>query len=358
MKFNENEWQRYQRHIQLPNFGQAGQSKLKEAKVLIVGAGGLGCPASQYLAAAGVGNITLVDGDEISRSNLQRQILFGEDDIGKYKAEIIASKLSNNNPNIEITPVLELLSTSNAESLINNSDIVIDCTDNFASRYLINDTCVNSKKPWIYASVVQYSGQIALFTPETACFRCIFPEAPNDDFDCNSAGVLSTLPGVMALYQANEALKYLAGLETPLKNQLMLIEGLGLETRKIQLKKNSSCLCDQGHIDIDQNQYQFRCTTTENSTWELDRNKFQEKKQLENAVLVDVRSTDEHTGYNLGGENIPYDNDFLENFSLRYPNKEQIYLLYCQSGKRSTKATEELIDNNYLNVYSLRKGLE
>ena len=171
------EWLRYQRHLQLPQFSAAGQLALKAAHVLIVGMGGLGCPVAQYLAAAGVGKLTLVDADTVSLSNLQRQILYSCEDVGIKKVVAARQRLTALNDAIAIEAVIQQLSLQNAPALIQQCDLVVDCSDNFATRYLINDLCIAKQKPWIYGSVLGFAGQLALFVPGGACFRCLFPEA-------------------------------------------------------------------------------------------------------------------------------------------------------------------------------------
>ena len=220
--FSADEWLRYTRHIQLPQIGASGQSRLKHSRVLIVGAGGLGSPLALYLAAAGIGNITIVDGDTVEVTNLQRQILFSTNDIGQSKAAIAKAKLHALNPHIHVNAIEQHLSVDNVDGLIGESDLVVDCTDNFATRFLINDRCVQFKKPWVFASIFQFSGQCSLFTPQSACFRCLFPEPPKDAPDCNAAGVVGVLPGLLGTIEANEAIKYLAGIETTLENQLLI----------------------------------------------------------------------------------------------------------------------------------------
>ena len=187
--FSSHEWLRYTRHLQLPNFGVAGQSKLKASHVLVVGAGGLGSPVCLYLAAAGVGHITIVDGDHVDITNLQRQIIFTTADIGQSKSVCAKDRLLSLNPEINVNAIEDHLSVDNASTLIGAVDLVLDCTDNFSTRYLINDTCVALKKPWVFASIYQFSGQCALFTPNSACFRCLFPEAPQNIDDCNKINV-------------------------------------------------------------------------------------------------------------------------------------------------------------------------
>ena len=236
--FTASEWLRYTRHIQLPQLGAEGQARLKQSHVLIVGCGGLGSPVSLYLAAAGVGHITLIDGDTVDITNLQRQILFGTEQVGENKAESGKQRLQDLNPDIDVSTVTSHLTPENAEDLITAADLVIDCTDNFSVRYLINDLCVENKKPWLFAAIHQFKGQCALFLPEEACFRCLFPEVSADVEDCNTAGVLGVLPGILGTFQATEAIQYLAGLPTPLKNNLLLVDALDFNFQKIKIIKD------------------------------------------------------------------------------------------------------------------------
>lgn len=358
MIFNDQEWQRYQRHVQLGKFGAEGQKRLKQSHVLIVGVGGLGCPAAQYLGAAGVGRITLVDADEISRTNLQRQVLFADGQVGESKAAVAKARLLANNPHIQVEAVESHLTLDNAEALIAAVDLVVDCTDNFATRYLVNDMCHNLGKPWVYASVVQFSGQVALFAPGSACFRCLFPETPQGVADCNSAGVLGTLPGLLAMLQANEAIKFLAGLATPLENTLMLVEGLSMDFRKIKLKRNAQCVCSHSQIAIADHtaDYEFICETTEGNDLDISATEFEQLRQEEHRLL-DVRSSSEHEGFNLGGDNLPLSDNFASDYAEYLSNKQVTYLLYCQSGLRSRKAAEQLRAAGYAQVHSLKNGL-
>ena len=244
---------------------------------------------------------------------------------------------------------------------MSEADLVLDCTDNFATRYLINDVCINHAKPWVYASVIQMSGQAALFTPESACFRCIFPEPPENIADCNSAGVLSSMPGILGLLQANEALKYMLGMPTPLCNSLMLFEGLTLDARKIKLKKNDQCLCHSKSINLLDNvkDYQFECAVDNVESFELNVDAFQKYIHRDSTVLVDVRSKTEHQGFNIGGKHIPLDDVSLLHFS----DPSKTYLFYCQSGVRSKKAILKInaelkqLNQPNLQCFSLQGGL-
>jgi len=356
--FNEQEWQRYQRHVQLGSLGAAGQTRLKDSRVLIVGVGGLGCPAAQYLGAAGVGHITLVDGDCVDRANLQRQILFADADVGELKAEVGAARLRANNPHIEVATVCEHLSPDNAQALIAAADLVLDCTDNFATRYLINDVSLLTGTPWLFASVVQLSGQIALFTPDSACFRCLFPEAPEGVADCNSAGVLGPMPGLLGMLQAVETVKFLAGLATSLENTLLLVEGLSMDFRRIALRKNTGCRCGTAiTIDAASPDYQFACAADDASPFSLDADAFRAKMNEPQVVLIDVRGPEEHTCFNIGGSNVVFSDDFAAACGIPQDNAECTVLLYCQSGIRSEKAANALQAAGVEKVFSLRGGL-
>lgn len=351
-QFNANEWLRYTRHIQLPQIGVSGQDRLKRAKVLIIGAGGLGSPVALYLAAAGVGQITLMDGDKVDLSNLQRQVLFATEDINQPKAKCAQQRLLELNGEINVSAVTTDLREDNAAEYIGDADLVMDCTDNFASRYLINDTCVSLKKPWIFASIYQFSGQCALFTPNSACFRCLFPEAPEEVLDCNDAGVLGVLPGILGTHQANEAIKYLTGLPCPLENHLLLIEALNLDYKKIRLQKNQGCVCS-GQKAPEKQSYQRLCSSDGRSEMEITAAGFNQERENDHVITLDVRSNEERQAFNIGGKHIP-----LDDLAGRYAelNPKEKVLCYCQTGKRSRKAVEILLEQGYQSL-SLQGGL-
>lgn len=361
MVFSANEWLRYTRHLQLPQFGIAGQQKLKNAKVLIVGAGGLGSPVSLYLAAAGVGQLDLIDGDIVDLTNLQRQIVFTEDQVGQFKAECAKQRLLALNSDIQVNAITEHLTVNNANVLIDKVDLVLDCTDNFATRYLINDVCVRLLKPWIFASIYQFSGQCTLFTPDTACFRCLFPEPPKEAADCNNAGVLGILPGLLGTLQANEAIKYLAGLGSTLANQLLIIEAMGVDTSKITLAKNPECpVCSVKKYTIDSRQYQMTCETSPQAD-EISAKLFSDllpsllsdDNSGKNFILIDVRTKAERRAFHLGGQHIALDQ--LQEQIYMLPKNKQI-LCYCQTGIRSRAAVKQLLQLNYA-AKSLQGGI-
>ena len=344
---------RYQRHLQLEGFGESAQKTLQESHVCIVGLGGLGCPASLYLAAAGVGRITLIDGDTVSLSNLQRQVLFCEEDLERNKADVAAEQLKARNADIEVTALASFLTVGLAQDVFPNVDIVLDCTDNFHTRYLINDLCHHHKTPWIYASVLGFAGQMALFTPGECCFRCLFPELAETP-DCNQAGVLGAVPGNLGTLQALEAIKYLAGINAGADAVLLSFDGLSLTTRQVSLGVSPGCsLCNGSKRYTDfMNDYKNPADT--GAVNELPAEELIAFIASESPVLVDVRSVDDHQSGNLGGLNIP-----LEQLAGRLgeiEHEHRVVLVYCQGGKRSRTAALLLQEHGVTAVLSLAGG--
>lgn len=347
-EFTAQEYLRYTRHIQLPQVGAEGQLKLKKSQVVIVGCGGLGAPVSLYLAAAGVGNITLVDGDNIELTNLQRQITFTENDIGNNKALVTQQKLNALNSDITVNAIDENLSASNANAIFSNADIILDCSDNFTARYIINDSCKQLQKPWVYASVFQFSGQCAVFTPSGACFRCLFPEAPTQADNCNTGGVLGVLPGLLGTIQATEAIKYLLGFSDTLANKLLLAESLEMQFQTIALTQSNHCACCK------QEQVESIANPPVNSpasdtSPSITGSQFIQYQNDESYILIDVRSIAERNAFNLEGIHIPHDKITSQHKQL---NKNKTIIVYCQSGIRSAEACKQLIALGYkaLNV--------
>jgi sulfur-carrier protein adenylyltransferase/sulfurtransferase len=361
--FNKQEWLRYTRHIQLSKFGSQGQLKLKKSHVVIVGAGGLGCPAALYMAAAGVGRISIVDGDIVDLTNLQRQIAYTIEDVGQEKAVCLAQRVSAMNDQISVVPIVQNLSLENAQDILADADIVLDCTDNFATRYLINDTCYKHQVPWVMASIGQYNGQTTLFSQNTGCFRCLFPKYPQGVQDCNSSGVLGVLPGQLALLQATEALKYLVGLATPLEGQLLLVDALEVSQQKFKLAASESCsLCGlvddkSPHIDALQAFYQMEACELEPSLLEVDADSFNAMRA--SAQVIDVRSEQERESFHIGGEHIEL-GQILEGAFV--PSMHQTVVFYCQSGMRSLKAAQYLVEKyqetEQIKIVSLEGGLK
>jgi molybdopterin/thiamine biosynthesis adenylyltransferase/rhodanese-related sulfurtransferase len=226
----------YQRHVSLPEIGLAGQEKLKQGSVLVIGSGGLGCPALQYLAAAGVGRIGVVDFDVVEASNLQRQTLFGYEDLGRHKAEAAAERLNDLNPHVEITSFLERFSVENALSLLEDYDVVLDGSDNFPTRYLVNDACVMAGKPLSFGSIFKFEGQVSVFNfDDGPTYRCLFPECPNpkDVPNCAEIGVFGALPGIIGSMQAVEVIKILTGVGEPLSGKLLVFDALSMRSQLI-----------------------------------------------------------------------------------------------------------------------------
>lgn len=358
--FSSQEHLRYTRHLQLPNIGIIGQTKLKNAHALIVGCGGLGAPVSLYLAAAGVGNITLVDGDAVELSNLQRQITYSENDIGKNKAQRTRQRLQSINSDIHISAIDQALTPNNAEALIKAADLVVDCTDNFSTRYLINDLCKLNSIPWIYASIYQFSGQCALFTPAESCFRCLFPSPPQDAPDCNAAGVLGVLPGLLGTLQATEALKILAGMPSAISNTLLLVETNDMQFQKIALQKSEHCSCCNNKdydkktlFDQSCTDYIMQCASQELYAHSISAVTFSQWCEREDTLLIDVRDKNERDAFHLGGEHISLDQIDISSTDIM---ENKTVILYCQSGARSQQACRLLRKKN-INALSVEGGI-
>ena len=359
--FTAREWQRYQRQIQLGGFGAEGQVKLKRAKIVIVGMGGLGVPAALYLAGAGVGSIEMIDADTVSRSNLHRQVLYTEADIGKPKVLAAKASLSSRNPEVTFVARNEALNKINAESIFASADLILDCSDNFAARYLINDTCLKLKKPWVFASIAQYAGQLALLTPKTACFRCLYPQSPTNVMDCNSAGVLGVLPGFIGLMQATEALKYLTGLSGSAAGELMLAEPLNQHIRHIRLSPDPTCICQgSGVPEVAPAQESIVCSSATAETVEISISDYE--RDATSRILIDIRTDSERRAFNIGGAHIPFHAEDVTHFVREFEKcvtteKTADCILYCQSGVRSKKAVELLREQGFSEIKSLAGGL-
>lgn len=358
-------YERYQRQIILKEFGEAGQQKLLQSKVLVIGAGGLGCPALQYLAAAGVGCIGIVDDDIVSLSNLHRQPLYSTFDIGFSKAAKAKQHLTQLNPEIELIAYNKRLTTQNALTIVEKFDIVIDGTDNFASRYLINDACVLLNKPLIYGAVSQFEGQVAVFnyqhtngdTPVN--YRDLFPTSPKDGeiLNCAEAGVLGVLPGIIGTMQANETIKLITGIGKPLINALLTYNALNNRILEISLsaKATTRSLIPNTKAAFEAMNYEWLCSTG-NTKFEIDIATFKQLKNNPHVTIIDVRELNEQplpTGFDY--IKIP-----LSIFKEKVPSIEnETIILFCQSGKRSLQAAEWLFDTfgESKKIVSLKGGI-
>lgn len=349
---------RYLRHLNLPNFSEAEQQKLQEAKVLVVGAGGLGAPLLQYLTAAGVGTIGIVDFDRVEESNLHRQILFGEGDLGKLKVEVAISKLKAQNPLVTFVSHPVKLTLKNALEIIKQYDVVADGTDNFSTRYLVNDACVILKKTNVYASIFRYEGQVSVFNfqgnQENPNYRDLHPNPPSPGTvpNCAEAGVLGVLPGVIGAMQANEVIKVITGIGESLVGKLFVFDALTIQSRKIGFEKDQSQKPISTLID-----YEEFCGLTSPNSQEISKEDLKKWKSAEYPfLLVDVRTEKEHNTHNIGGVNIPFD-QLEKNLKLFEGGTEVV--LYCHSGFRSGKALE-ILKEKFPNqkFYNLKGGIE
>ena len=245
MTLSPDQIERYKRHILLPELGGQGQQKLLNARVLVVGAGGLGCPILQYLAAAGVGTIGICDDDEVALSNLQRQTLFTTADIGRHKVDVAIDRLAAINPEIDLVACKARITDENVTTLIRDYDLVVEGIDNFAGRYALNSACLKSSKPLISAAIGKFDGQVAVFTPwsdETApCYRCLVPETPDEFVDCELEGVLGAVPATVGGLAAMEVIKQITGLGDSLAGHLLIYSGLSGETRRVRLSRDPAC---------------------------------------------------------------------------------------------------------------------
>ncbi len=359
---DKNLYERYHRQIILPEFGEVGQQKLLKAKVLVIGAGGLGCPALQYLTAAGIGTIGIVDDDVVSLNNLHRQILYSVNDIGLSKAERASNVLQQLNPEIKIIAYNERLENKNAIILLEEFDIIIDGTDNFSTRYMINDACVLLNKPLVYGAISQFEGQVSVFRNEKADdvnYRDIFPDPPKDGevLNCAEAGVLGILPGIIGTMMANETIKLIAGIGEPLIDQLLTYNALSNETYKLILsaRKETRSLIPKDENEFLKTDYIWLCSSPLSKA-EINTDVFNNLIEKGNVDVIDVRELHE----------LPEANEFpnikiplaqlSENTSVI---RADTVIAFCQSGKRSLQAAKILsgIFGDSKKVYSLHGGI-
>lgn len=353
MTFSSEEELRYNRHFAVNKVGVAGQHKLKKTAVLCIGAGGIGSPALLYLAAAGIGTLGIIDNDTVSLSNLQRQVLFSTEEQGQLKTACAANRLTALNPEITINTHPSRLNLDNAESLISAYDIILDGTDNYASRYLINDVCHTLKKPLVAASIFQFSGQLSLFNvPNGPCYRCLYPESPTPSLspNCSEAGVLGVTPGILGTLAALEVIKVRLQLGDTLAGKLAIFDGLKQSLKHYAFSVSKDCPLCSGKAHYRDLHPQNLITTL--SQTELPPFIEQEKQQL---LLIDVRTEAEHQHFHLpGSQCLPLDQLTQQANSLP---KDKKLLLYCAKGTRSQQAAEWLQNQGYQQLYVLEGGL-
>lgn len=356
-------YERYGRQMLLPQLGENGQQALLRAKVLVIGAGGLGCPALQYLAAAGIGTIGIVDDDDVALHNLHRQILYSAEDVGISKVVVAAVALQKLNPAIVVVPYNERLTTMNALRLIEQYDIVMDGTDNFSTRYLINDACVLMKKPLVYGAIAQFEGQVAVFNAQnknekrTVNYRDLFPEPPaaGEVLSCAEAGVIGVLPGIIGTMQATEVIKLITGIGEPLINRLFTYNALNNQSYTIHLQAREQTV-SQMPFDADEfatMDYDWFCSVPQKID-EIDTMMFDQFISQDDVLIMDVRENEEQ----------PFVTEFDH---LQYPLsvlkkqppviQEKTVVLFCQSGKRSLQAAEILSKFSTAKLFSLKGGI-
>ncbi len=362
MDFSKQELARYARHFALPDFGMEGQKRLKNSSVLVVGAGGLGCPMLLYLAAAGVGRIGIVDPDVVDMSNLHRQILYNVADIGKSKAETAREKLLAMNPDIAIDAFVQPLTRDNALDLISKYDIVADGTDNFQTRYLVNDACVLAGKVNVYASIFRFEGQVSVFNlskndERGVNYRDLFPAPPPPGLvpDCAEGGVLGVLPGIIGSMQASEVIKVLTGIGEPLAGRLFIFDAASFTTRVLKISKNPKFEPITELIDYDMF-CGFKPKSVEEDLKEISATELKEiMAQNVDFQLIDVREPYEYDIANLGGTLIPLS---ILSEKMDLISKDKKVVVHCKSGGRSAKAIAQLEALGFDNLWNLTGGIE
>ncbi|HEY3628776.1 MAG TPA: molybdopterin-synthase adenylyltransferase MoeB [Terracidiphilus sp.] len=359
---------RYSRHLILPEVGMEGQRKLKAAKVLCVGTGGLGSPLAFYLAAAGIGTLGMVDFDVVDASNLQRQIIHSTKDIGRKKLDSAAEKLLALNPVLNVVKHDTLLSSANALEILKDYDIVADGTDNFPTRYLVNDACVLLGKPNVYGSIFRFEGQASVFaTEEGPCYRCLYPEPPPPGLvpSCAEGGVLGILPGLVGVIQATEVIKLILGNGQPLIGRLLLVDALNMRFRELKLRKNPECPVCGEHPTVTQLiDYQQFCgivpetpqeSSVKNGIPQISVKELKRRLDAgEDVQLIDVREPYEYQIAQIGGKLIPQ-NDVPQRLAEIDRNREVV--VHCRSGARSQRIAEFLKQNGYPQVANLAGGI-
>jgi sulfur-carrier protein adenylyltransferase/sulfurtransferase len=364
-ELNKDEILRYSRHLILPEVGMDGQLRLKRAKVLCVGAGGLGSPVAMYLAAAGVGTLGIVDFDIVDFTNLQRQILHGTADVGRKKLDSAGETIAAINPNVEIRKFETRLTRANALDIIRGFDVVVDGTDNFATRYLVNDACVLTGMPNVYGSIFRFEGQASVFaTKDGPCYRCLYPEPPPPGVvpSCAEGGVLGILPGLVGMIQATETIKLILGLGELLAGRLLLVDALTMRFRELKLRKNPDCPVCGNHPTvtelIDYEQFCGIRGEEKGRTASIVDMTVEELKQRMDAgddlFVLDVREPNEFQICNLGGHLIPL-NDLPKRVGELDASKEIV--VHCKMGGRSAKAVDYLKQQGFTNVHNLAGGI-
>src|SRR5215471_2480507 len=362
IQFTPEEMERYSRHLLMPEITIDGQKRLKAARALCIGAGGLGSPAALYLAAAGVGKLGLVDFDRVEVTNLQRQILHGTKDVGRSKLESARDRLGDMNPEIEIELHECRFSSETAQQIVAEYDVIIDGSDNFATRYLSNDVCVLAEKPNVYGSVFRFEGQTTVFAPHLGgpCYRCLFPEPPPPESvpNCAQAGVLGVLPGVIGMLQAIEAIKLIVGIGEPLVGRLLHFDALKVQFRELKLRRDPQCpVCGENPTIFAPIDYDEFCGARDDaSVAGISVQELKAKMDAGEAFeLIDVREPFEFEIARIDrAKLIPLGEISERANELR---REQAFIIHCHSGRRSAQAVRLLKQRGFANVYNLEGGI-
>ncbi|OVE76790.1 molybdenum cofactor biosynthesis protein MoeB, partial [bacterium F11] len=371
MTLSNEEILRYSRHLILPEVGKSGQEKLKAAKIMLIGSGGLGSPNALYLAAAGIGTIGIIDFDVVDQTNLQRQLLFGSDEVGKPKVEAAKRRIQSINPNVQVNAYNEKLSSSNVLEIFKNYDLIVDGTDNFPTRYLVNDACVFLNKPNIYGSIFRFEGQATVFKPkEGPCYRCLYPEPPppGEVPSCAEGGVLGILPGLVGMVQASEAVKYFLGKGESLVGRLLQISVLDMSFREVKIRRDTECpVCgDNPSIKelIDYEQFcglgmgQEAPEETASDVPEITPQDFKtilDRGNGKKPEIIDVREPYEFEISNLPGAKLIPLGMLMDRVNELDSSKE--YIVHCRSGARSAKAIRQLQQIGFKKLKNLKGGI-
>jgi sulfur-carrier protein adenylyltransferase/sulfurtransferase len=365
VELSNDEIARYSRHLIMPEVALDGQKKLKAARVLTIGAGGLGSPLALYLAAAGVGTIGIVDFDVVDESNLQRQIIHGTSDLGRPKLESARDRIEDINPNVNVETFGEPLSSENALEIFEDFDVIVDGTDNFPTRYLVNDASVLTGKPNVYGSIFRFEGQASVFYAEEGpCYRCLYPEPPPPGLvpSCAEGGVLGILPGAIGTIQATETVKLILGIGEPLIGRLLLYDALGMSFREMKLRKDPNCpVCGENPTVTELIDYQEFCGIPQQAAQagEVPEITVQELKgRLENGnrvSVLDVREPHEYEVANIGARLISL-NELPER--LVELDRDEPLAVHCKTGGRSARAVKLLRDAGFQNVYNVKGGID
>ena len=363
---SRDELSRYARHLILPDVGVEGQKRLKAARVLLIGAGGLGSPLALYLAAAGVGHLGLVDFDVVDVTNLQRQILHGTKDVGRLKIDSARERIADINPNVELTTYATTLTSQNALDIITKYDIVVDGTDNFPTRYLVNDACVMLGKPNVYGSIFRFEGQASVFsTKDGPCYRCLFPEPPPPGTvpSCAEGGVLGVLPGLVGTIQATETIKLTVGIGESLVGRLLLIDALTMQFRTVKVKKNAACPACGTHEITKLIDYEQFCglkvedggSKMETAMPEITPVELAARLKAGDVDLIDVREPNEWDIGRIPGARLIPMGKFPE--AAAELDRTHDIVVHCRSGARSGKVVRQLQAAGFTRVWNLAGGI-